>query len=168
MAYYLVLTWYVVAQSLHGCLYCTVVPLCKLFNYRHHKHASFKQTNKKSEYGYLWSVMKHSTPSKYFRHHWAFHFLRCSMADECSRGKKIPVNFWLYSKPVSYQNEDADARGVHWTAWLLQHWMLLLEKWFSTLSRIKIQGAGGTNTVTTACLATCSLIISHNKKGTGL
>lgn len=51
-------------------------------------HPSRKQKDKKREYCYWWNVMKCPAPQKCFWHLWAFHFLRCSMADRCSRGKK--------------------------------------------------------------------------------
>lgn len=49
MAHYLVLTRYVVTQPLHSCLHCTVVPLCKLFDDRHHENASLKKTKIQKE-----------------------------------------------------------------------------------------------------------------------
>lgn len=137
MVYYLVLTRYVVAQSLHGCLYCTVVPLCKLFNYRHHKHASFKQTKRANTVicEVWWSTPRHRSISGIVGH-----FISWDAPRQMSvQGEKISVNFCLYSKPVSYHREDADARGVHRTVLLLQHWMLLLKKQFSIHSRMKIK-----------------------------
>lgn len=61
MVHYLVLTRYVVTESLHGCLDCAVVPLCKLFNDRHHKHASFKKTKRQKE-GILLLVKCYEVP----------------------------------------------------------------------------------------------------------
>lgn len=168
MAYYLVLTRYVVAESLHGCLYCTVVPLCKLFNYRHHKHAPFKQTNKKNEYGYLWSVTKHPALQKYFRHRWAFHFSRCSMADECSRGKKIICEFLSLFKTSKLSQREWRCQRSAQNSLAFTALSVAPEKTIFCPFKDENPGARRTATFTTACLATCSLIISHNKKGTGL
>lgn len=73
MVHYLVLTRYVVTQSLHGCLDCAVVPLCKLFDDRHHKHASCKKTKKPKRGNtvigeMLWSALQHRSISGTFGH----------------------------------------------------------------------------------------------------
>lgn len=97
--------------------------------------------------------MKRPAPQKYL---WAFHLLRCSLADRCPRGKNIS-EFLSSLKPCKLSERGS---------------------WFQRTTQNSLYGAPGKMTpffqvkgmaiVTTACLITCSLILSHKKKGTGL